>query len=522
MDRNRNIASRDEIARQVALQEAARALAARPPELTSTKLQVGEQLLEALASTGPGRPRAMKPLPMKYAQLRNISKPHANDVLVGNALGSGNIHAGNILFSKLVNSQKLRYLQQTDRVGRENVARDIVRAIRAQNPPGRFLQKTRRMYDDIGALDAIEYTSHSLRQGTHELAKMIAATTPSEIPSFFAAAKQGLVSDSGPLVAAAAPPPSLDAIALLLASIPGNPSLSGEAPIWNSMLPQSRGDPACDAIAQAMTEIMNARVRHQANVSQLTEAAARVASFQSHAANSSKLQSRLVAPFSTQMPTLAPGISNIPLHPHAGGPGGSLLPPLGHDLSDCTGVASQLGNILMQQQALNPLPDSRQSLVTNQSKEQGEQLISDTRNEMLSCSKDLVERLVSAETMAQRTVQGTVTDALKAEEKRKGLYLDAGLLGIDLREMMERRKGGQSEESIIEEYFAKLRQKRDDDDDGEKKRSVAKKPPAKKQRVVSVIDHAQDSDALSAVGAMIQLQRQTSLDCETETESESD
>jgi hypothetical protein len=176
----------------------------------------------------------------------------------------------------------------------------------------------------------------------------------------------------------------------------------------------------------------------------------------------------------------------------------------------------------MQQQALNPLPDTRQSLVTNQSKEQGEQLISDTRNEMLSCSKDLVERLVSAETMAQRTVQGTVTDALKAEEKRKGLYLDAGLLGIDLREMMERRKGGQSEESIIEEYFAKLRQKRDDDDDGEKKRSVAKKPPAKKQRVVSVIDHAQDSDALSAVGAMIQLQRQTSLDCETETESESD
>ena len=311
MDRNRHIASRDEIARQVALQEAARALAARPPELTSTKLQVngGEQLLEALASTGPGRPRAIKPLPMKYAQLRNISKPHANDVLVGNALGSGNIHAGNILFFKLVNSQKLRYLQQTDREGRENVARDIVRAIRAQNPPGRFLQKSRRNYDDIGALDAIEYTSHSLRQGTHELAKMIAASTPSEIPSFFAAAKQGLVSDSGPLFAAAAPlPSSLDAIALLLASIPGNPSLSGEAAIWNSMLPQSRGDPACDAIAKAMNighlgnntvngeieklaaEIMNARVRHQANVSQLTEAAARVASLQSHATNSSKVR----------------------------------------------------------------------------------------------------------------------------------------------------------------------------------------------------------------------------------------
>ena len=129
--------------------------------------------------------------------------------------------------------------------------------------------------------------------------------------------------------------------------------------------------------------------------------------------------------------------------------------------------------------------------------------------------------MCAAETMAQRTVLGTVTNELKAQEKRMGLYLDAGLLGIDYDEMTERRKGGQSEESILEEYYAKLRRKRNHDDDGDKKRRAIKEPPAKKQRVVTANDIVQDSDALSAVGAMIQLQRHTS-DCDTETESESD
>lgn len=245
------------------------------------------------------------------------------------------------------------------------------------------------------------------------------------------------------------------------------------------------------------------------------------------------------------MPTLGRGIPNIPPHPDTGGLGsllapppppkpqppprlghdhspsvasqlGNTSPPLGHDHSPS--VASQLGNKPIQR-ALNALPATRQSLGVSSQLEEQRKLNSNERNQS-SCSEDLVERLVFAETMAQRTVQGTVTNALKAEEKRMSLYLDAGLLGIDYDEMMERRKSGQSEECILEEHSAKLRRKRDpDDNDGDKKMRAAEEPPAKKQRLVS---HVQDSDALSAVGAMIQLQRQKSSDCETETESESD
>lgn len=206
----------------------------------------------------------------------------------------------------------------------------------------------------------------------------------------------------------------------------------------------------------------------------------------------------------------------FPLYAHAGG-GFLPPPPLGHDLSHSV-PTSQLGSIPIQR-TMNPLPAARQSLVSNQLEER--QRLNVNGKNQLSCSKDLVERLVCAETMAQRTVLGTVTNELKAQEKRMGLYLDAGLLGIDHDEMTEKRKGGQLEESILEEYYAKLRRKRNHDDDGDKKRRAIKEPPAKKQRVVTANDIVQDSDALSAVGAMIQLQRPTS-DCDTETESESD
>ena len=68
MERNLNIPTKGEVARQAALQEAARALAGRPrkPVRVSrhTKSQVEEQgLFDALAlTTSPGRPLAIKPL----------------------------------------------------------------------------------------------------------------------------------------------------------------------------------------------------------------------------------------------------------------------------------------------------------------------------------------------------------------------------------------------------------------------------------------------------------------------------
>ena len=208
-------------------------------------------------------------------------------MLVGNALRSGEIFAGNVQYQKLVNSQKLRYLQQTDREGKETVARDVFRAIRAQNPPGRFLRKKRGKYDDIGAFEAIEYTSQSLRQGSHELAKTIAAnSSATNVPPCLAAAVGSLTVHPSP------PPPTLASLELFLASFPAaNPPLSGEAAIRNAMLSQARGDTAFDAIAKAMNighfgnheangeteklaaEILTCRVRNHANVARLTEAA---------------------------------------------------------------------------------------------------------------------------------------------------------------------------------------------------------------------------------------------------------
>jgi hypothetical protein len=155
-----------------------------------------------------------------------------------------------------------------------------------------------------------------------------------------------------------------------------------------------------------------------------------------------------------------------------------------------------------------------QSLESCQMGEQRKASNETSRGVLRACSKDFVERLVIAETLAQRAVQGTLTISLKAKEKRMGLYLDAGLLGVDFGEMTERRKRGQTEESIVEEYYDKLKRKRNGDD---KKLRAAKEPAIKKQKVAAVNGHLQDADALRAVGAMMQLQREASLDRDTET-----
>jgi len=125
-----------------------------------------------------------------------------------------------------------------------------------------------------------------------------------------------------------------------------------------------------------------------------------------------------------------------------------------------------------------------------------------------SLPNDLVNRLVLAETLAQRTVQGTVTEAMKAEEERMGLYLDAGLLGIDLGEIAEKRARGQSEDSIVEEYYEKLKLKSD-----------GKVEPDRK-RIKLAAGRTQETDIQDALGAMIRLRTHGANDADTETESD--
>lgn len=136
-----------------------------------------------------------------------------------------------------------------------------------------------------------------------------------------------------------------------------------------------------------------------------------------------------------------------------------------------------------------------------------------------------MNRLVFAETLAQRTVQGTVTEEMKAEEKRMGLYLDAGLLGIDLGEVAAKRAMGQTEEEIVEEAYNRLKLKRDKENGGtenassEPARKKSKRDARNGETTTGNANKSKDiEDALVAVGALFRLQSQGASDGETESE----
>jgi hypothetical protein len=129
---------------------------------------------------------------MDKMQLTNISTTAIapNDVLCGRGGGTNN-HPGNERFRDLVNSQKVNYLHSSKRE-KPMVSRGIVRAVRNQNPPGRFLQKDDEtgLWFDIGDQKAREKTSQALREGAPDIRREITNTlsageTPLiPIPSF--------------------------------------------------------------------------------------------------------------------------------------------------------------------------------------------------------------------------------------------------------------------------------------------------------------------------------------------------
>jgi hypothetical protein len=73
-----------------------------------------------------------------------------------------------------------------------------------------------------------------------------------------------------------------------------------------------------------------------------------------------------------------------------------------------------------------------------------------------NCSR----RLVLAEVVAQKTVNGTITDDMKAEEYRISLYMDAGLLNIDPKEIVRSLAKGETESDVVEKAYGKLCEKR--------------------------------------------------------------
>lgn len=108
------------------------------------------------------------------------TEPHLNDVLCGRG-GMTNQHVGNAHWRSLVAANKRLYLKLPKRQ-KMLVSESIVKAVRSQDPPGRFLKLDRqtKIWTDIGDRKAASKTSQALREGAPKLrGKMIAEETSS-------------------------------------------------------------------------------------------------------------------------------------------------------------------------------------------------------------------------------------------------------------------------------------------------------------------------------------------------------
>lgn len=113
--------------------------------------------------------------------MEGITEPHKNDVLCGRGGGSNN-HSGNESFRELVNRVKCDYLGCPKRQ-KPVLAMRIVQAVRAQSPPGRFLQhdKSTESWSDIGDKKAREKSSQALREGAPLIRDMVQKPSPSVV-----------------------------------------------------------------------------------------------------------------------------------------------------------------------------------------------------------------------------------------------------------------------------------------------------------------------------------------------------
>ena len=101
--------------------------------------------------------------------LKDVEEHRDQDVLCGRG-GGTNHHVGNAHWRKLVNSNKRLYISLPKKQ-KALVAKSIVHAIRAQNPPGRFLARNPKnsLWCDIGDQKATEKTSQALREGAPDI-----------------------------------------------------------------------------------------------------------------------------------------------------------------------------------------------------------------------------------------------------------------------------------------------------------------------------------------------------------------
>lgn len=416
------------------------------------------------------------PMPsMENMQLTDVAHKfiHPHDVLCGRGGGTNN-HPGNEAFRDLVTAQKVVYLHASKR-DKPFVSRGIVRAIRSQNPPGRFLQKNEQtgLWFDIGDQKAREKTSQALREGAPEIRREIetSGNTPPRTmvpPGAFPFAGQATYSQSELAAAgnghhgAQSELPANKA-AHQVAGKPGPPvggSFGGfQTP--NAMPPHAQIS-AARAIAWA--------TQHQRRYPPMAPVHNQLIFQQQRS-----FQGMPRAP----LPNIRVGTSQGVLVRDRGvglirdltGPArilaGGRLAPMSVD-----GLGSKLRtDSVDKSKTLAPQPTlatqsnkrSRSAMETDINKtcdfvtphdSQAQARNVDDRVGLLP--HDCARRLALAEAVAQKTVNGTLPDNLKAEDYRLSLYLDAGLLGIDPADIARSLAHGQTESDIVEESYKKL------------------------------------------------------------------
>jgi len=96
---------------------------------------------------------------------KDVIEPHVHDVLLGRGKGTYR-HQGNIAYRELIHMYKSEYIS-CKKNDKRKISERIVRAIRSQDPPGRFIEldSNSGSWTVVANKRAIEKTSQTLRDG---------------------------------------------------------------------------------------------------------------------------------------------------------------------------------------------------------------------------------------------------------------------------------------------------------------------------------------------------------------------
>lgn len=441
-------------------------------------------------------PPASAVLPsMENLQLANIDTASIgdNDVLCGRGGGTNN-HVGNERFRDLVAAQKLEYMRSSKRE-KPMVSRNIVRAVRNQNPPGRFLTKEEDdgLWYDIGDQKAREKTSQALREGAPQIRRVISnanAVSP---------------------LAHCADDTSDDRHQTTQNEFTASPENAG------MFLPatgfhQAVFQASPNAIANhghlpgsmALSWITQQRERQEDQTASPNQAMLQQPQFPFN-----DFRGAFPRPVVSGCPSCTnyscaysdPRSLQIERNRLLGlgrGSGDFLRERLGARTVGGQGPNLNLAGLVVPTSMGLPDAGNLKRSLWQMHGDANQNFVSEpTCNGAVDESQfshDCKRRLMLAETVAQETARGTISELLKAEEYRISLYMDAGLLNIDPSEISRYLANGKTESDVVEGAYKKIAK------DGKRDNLLPKY-----QRVHNAVG------ALDALGALTQQSIQDAL-----------